>query len=77
MYVRKSRKQIQNPEKLHALQYPCFMVDGTVVSDFSSLCFTSIYQPKHSDFCVNCKALNCELQKIHEEPKSAQLIIEL
>jgi hypothetical protein len=53
------------------------MVDGTGVSDCSSLCFTSIYKPKHSDFCVNCKALKCKLQKTHEELKYTQLIIDL
>jgi hypothetical protein len=53
------------------------MVDGTVVSDCSSLCFTSIYQPKHRDFYENYKILKCELQKTHDELKSAQLIIDL
>jgi hypothetical protein len=51
--------------------------DDTVVNDCSSLCFTSIYQSKHSDLCENCKALKCELQKTHEELKSAQLITDL
>ena len=37
------------------------------------LCFTCIYQPKHSDLCENCKALKCELQKTHEVLKSTQL----
>ena len=36
------------------------MKDGTVVSDYSSLCFTSTYQPKYSRFCENCKTLKCE-----------------
>ena len=53
------------------------MADGTGVSDCSCLCFTSIYQPKHNDFCINCKALKCELQKTQEELKSPQLIIAL
>jgi len=37
------------------------------------LCFTCIYQHKHSDLSENCKALKCELQKTHEELKSTQL----
>jgi hypothetical protein len=53
------------------------MADSTVVIDCSSLCFTSIYQPKHSDFCENCKALKCELQKTHDELKSAQFSTDL
>jgi hypothetical protein len=48
-------------------------VDETVVNDCNSLCFTCIYQTKHSDLCENCKALKCELQKNHEELKSTQL----
>jgi hypothetical protein len=51
--------------------------DDTVMNDCSALCLTSIYQPKHSDLCENCKALKCELQKTHEELKSAQLITDL
>ena len=51
--------------------------DDTVVNDCSSLCFTIIYQPKHSDLCENWKALECELHKTHEEFKSTQLITDL
>ena len=47
------------------------------MNDCSSLFFTIIYQSKHSDLCENCKALECELHKTHEELKSAQLIIDL
>jgi hypothetical protein len=53
------------------------MADGTVVSDCSSPCFTSTYLLKFNDFCENCKALKCELQKTHDELKSTQLIIDL
>ena len=53
------------------------MADGRVKSDCCSLCFSRIYQPKHSEFNVNCKALKCELKKIQEKLKSAQHIIEL
>jgi hypothetical protein len=53
------------------------MAEDTGVSDCSSLCFTSIYQPKHSDLYENSKALKCELQKTHDELKSTQLIIDL
>jgi hypothetical protein len=53
------------------------MANDTGVSDCSSLCFTSIYQPKHSDLCEKSKALKCELQKTHDELKSAKLVIDL
>ena len=51
--------------------------DNKVVNDCSSLFFTSIYQPKHSDLCENCKTLECELHKTQGELKSAQLITDL
>jgi hypothetical protein len=53
------------------------MANGAVVSDCSSPCFTSFYQSNLSDSCENCKASKCELQKTHDELKSAQLIIDL
>lgn len=43
----------------------------------SCQCFTTIYQPKHSDFCESCKELKCELQKTCDELKSAQQITDI
>jgi hypothetical protein len=53
------------------------MADGAVVSNCSSQCFTSVYQPKHKDFCESCKAFKCKLHKTHEELKSAPIITDL
>jgi hypothetical protein len=53
------------------------MEDGNVVSGCSSVCFTGIYQPKHSGFYEDCKTLKCELQKTHDELKLAQFITDL
>jgi len=53
------------------------MADDTSVSECNSLCFTSIYQTKHSDLYENSKALKCELQKTHDGLKPAQHITDL
>jgi hypothetical protein len=53
------------------------MAYSALVRYSSSPYLTSIYQSKLGDSCGNCKALKCELQKTHDELKSAQLIIDL
>ena len=41
------------------------------------LCVSRIYINLSTGFCENCKASKCELQKTHEELKSAELMTDL
>ena len=53
------------------------MADCAVGSDCGSSYIISNYQSKCGDSCENCKVLKFELQKTHDELKSARLITDL
>jgi hypothetical protein len=60
MYMRKSRKQVPNPEELHVLQYPNFMVMINLISQRTEEFCVEIWNycgGEHED----CGHLRCDI----------------